>query len=86
MPDLATAMAHNPRLRIFQTGGYYDMATPFFAAIYEARHLPIADSLRNNIQSTFYDSGHMVYAHEPDLKKLHDDAAGFIRSASAEQK
>ena len=86
MPDLATAMAYNPRLRIFQTGGYYDLATPFFGAIYEARHLPIADSLRNNIQSTFYDSGHMVYAHEPDLKKLHDDTAGFIRSASSEQK
>jgi len=33
-----------------------DLATPFFAAIYEARPLPIADSLRNNIQSTFYDS------------------------------
>ena len=28
----------------------------------------------------------LVYAHEPDLKRLHDDTAGFIRSASGEQK
>lgn len=86
MPDLATAMILNPRLKVFLTGGYYDLATPFFAAVYEAHHLPISDSLRGNIQSSFYDSGHMVYAHEPALKRIHDDVAGFIRGASAEQK
>jgi carboxypeptidase C (cathepsin A) len=26
----------------------------------------------------FYTSGHMVYAHEPDLKALHDNVAAFI--------
>jgi carboxypeptidase C (cathepsin A) len=26
----------------------------------------------------FYTSGHMVYAHEPDLKALHANVADFI--------
>jgi carboxypeptidase C (cathepsin A) len=26
----------------------------------------------------FYTSGHMVYAHEPDLKALHANVAAFI--------
>jgi hypothetical protein len=26
----------------------------------------------------FYTSGHMVYAHEPDLKALHDNVSSFI--------
>jgi hypothetical protein len=28
----------------------------------------------------FYESGHMVYAHEAALKELHDNVAAFIRS------
>jgi carboxypeptidase C (cathepsin A) len=33
----------------------------------------------SNIEFHYYQSGHMVYAHEPALKMLHDDAAAFIR-------
>ena len=33
--------------------------------------LPIQNALQNNIEMHFYTSGHMVYAHEPDLKALH---------------
>ena len=29
--DLATAMKTNPRLKVMVNGGYYDLATPFFA-------------------------------------------------------
>ena len=85
IPDLATAMKYNPRLKVLLTGGHYDLATPYFAAVYEAHHLAIPDSLRGNVQYSFYDSGHMVYVHEPALKKLHDGVAAFIRGASNEQ-
>jgi len=78
MPDLAVAMKYNPQLRVLLTGGYYDLATPYFAAVYEMRHLPIPDRLQANIEYAFYESGHMVYAHEESLKKLHDDVAAFI--------
>jgi carboxypeptidase C (cathepsin A) len=78
MPDLAVAMKQNPKLKVQLNGGYYDLATPYFAAIFELRQLPIEASLRDNIEMHFYTSGHMVYAHEPDLKALHANVAAFI--------
>jgi len=47
--------------------------------MYELRQLPIQPELQKNIEMHFYTSGHMVYAHEPDLKSLHDNVADFIR-------
>lgn len=79
MPDLATAMKQNPNLKVMVTGGYYDLATPYFQAKYEMAHMPIPESLRKNIEFRFYESGHMVYAHEPSAKALRDDVADFIR-------
>ncbi|BBD78794.1 S10 family peptidase [Aerosticca soli] len=78
MSDLAAAMKTNPDLKVFVNGGYYDLATPYFAADYELRHLPIPATLQNNISRAWYPSGHMVYAHEPSLKALHDNVARFI--------
>jgi len=78
MPDLAVAMKQNPNLKVQLNGGYYDLATPYFAAEYELRQLPIQSTLQSNIEMHFYTSGHMVYAHEPDLKALHANVASFI--------
>jgi carboxypeptidase C (cathepsin A) len=78
MLDLAVAMKQNPNLKVQLHGGYYDLATPYFAAVYELRQLPIQASLRSNFDMHFYTSGHMVYAHEPDLKALHANVAAFI--------
>jgi carboxypeptidase C (cathepsin A) len=78
MPDLAAAMKQNPKLKVQLNGGYYDLATPYFAAIFELRQLPLQPSLQDNIEMHFYTSGHMVYAHEPDLKALHANVAAFI--------
>jgi carboxypeptidase C (cathepsin A) len=77
-PDLAFAMKTNPNLKVMMNGGYFDLATPFFAASYELQQLPIQPALQKNIETHFYTSGHMVYAHEPDLKALHDNVAAFI--------
>jgi carboxypeptidase C (cathepsin A) len=78
MPDLAVAMKQNPNLKVQLNGGYYDLATPYFAAEYELHQLPIQSTLQSNIEMHFYTSGHMVYAHEPDLKALHANVAAFI--------
>jgi carboxypeptidase C (cathepsin A) len=78
MPDLAAAMKQNPKLKVMLNGGYYDLATPYFAAIFELHQLPLAASLQQNIEMHFYTSGHMVYAHEPDLKALHSNVSAFI--------
>ncbi|MDA3913321.1 peptidase S10 [Oleiagrimonas sp.] len=80
MGDLAQAMKANPKLKVMMNGGYFDLATPFFAAEYELDHLPIPQRLHKNISVHLYQSGHMVYVHVPALKKLHDNVAAFIRS------
>ncbi|HEY0758327.1 MAG TPA: peptidase S10 [Acidisarcina sp.] len=76
--DLATAMKTNPLLKVLVNGGYYDLATPFYAALYEDKHLPISSSLASNIEYAWYESGHMVYVNDASLKQLHDRVAAFI--------
>ena len=84
--DLAEALKTNPRLRVMVNGGYYDLATPFFAAEYEEKHLPIPQSLAKNIEYDWYESGHMVYVRDESLKELHDRVAAFIKSTLADSK
>ncbi|MGH8148160.1 MAG: S10 family peptidase [Rhodanobacteraceae bacterium] len=80
MGDLATAMKYNPDLKVMMNGGFYDLATPFYAATYELEQLPIPQRLDKNITYAFYPSGHMLYAHLPSLHRLHDNVAEFIES------
>jgi carboxypeptidase C (cathepsin A) len=82
MLDLATVMKQNPNLKVLNTGGYYDLATPYFEGVYEMEHLPIPDALRANIEYKFFPSGHMVYLNEPALAGLHDSVADFVRRTS----
>jgi carboxypeptidase C (cathepsin A) len=84
--DLAQAMTTNPKLKVLVNGGYFDLATPFYAALYEDKHLPIQDSLASNIEYAWYQSGHMVYVKEECLKQLHDRVAQFIQSTEAGNK
>ena len=79
MPDLASAMKYNPNLKVMVNGGYYDLATPFFEGMFEMRHMPIPTSLQGNIEYHYYQSGHMVYAHEESLKQIHDNVADFVK-------
>lgn len=79
LPDLAQAMKYNPELRVMLNSGYFDLATPFYEGIYEMNHLTLPEKLQKNIEIRHYQSGHMVYAHLPSLKELHDNVAAFIR-------
>ncbi|MGA8622315.1 MAG: peptidase S10 [Candidatus Sulfotelmatobacter sp.] len=81
MLDLAIAMKYNPQLKILLNAGYFDLATPFYEGVYEMQHLPIPPDLQKNIEYKFYESGHMVYAHEASLKAIHDNVAAFIRGS-----
>lgn len=78
--DLAAAMKLNPNLKVMVNGGFYDLVTPFYGAIYEEQNLPIPDRLRKNISYAFYPSGHMIYLHVPSLHALHDNVARFIEA------
>jgi carboxypeptidase C (cathepsin A) len=79
---LRSAMTQNPFLHVFVAKGYYDLATPFFAAEYTFDHLGLDPSLRGHLTGAYYESGHMVYAHMPSLAKLKQDTAQFIRASS----
>lgn len=78
---LKDAMAKNPYMKIMVATGYYDMATPFYAAEYTISAMNLDPSLRKNISFTYYDSGHMMYIEKNSLKKLKDDAAAFIQGS-----
>src|SRR5580658_10138100 len=81
MSDLAIAMKSNPNLKVLLNAGYFDLATPFYEGVYEMQHLPIPPELQKNIEFKFYESGHMVYAHEASLKAIHDNVAAFIQKS-----
>jgi len=78
---LKDAMAKNPFMKIFIACGYYDMATPFYAAEYTVSAMNLDPSLRKNISFQYYESGHMVYIEKNSLKKLHDDVSAFVQGA-----
>src|SRR6267143_1941094 len=78
---LRAAMTQNPFLRVFVAKGYYDLATPFFAADYTFDHLGLDPTLRSHLSGAYYEAGHMMYVHPPSLAKLKSDIAQFIKSS-----
>ena len=82
LPDLAAAMTINPALRVMVNAGYFDLATPYYAAVYQMQQLPMAAKLQKNIEYRFYDTGHMIYVVPQALAQLHDNIAQFIHSSS----
>jgi len=79
---LRSAFAKNPYMKLFVASGYYDLATPYFAAEYTLRHMALDPSLRGNVTSTFYEAGHMMYIDQTSLAQLKRDAAAFVQNAS----
>ncbi|MBI2775830.1 MAG: peptidase S10 [Chloroflexi bacterium] len=79
--DLAAAMRANPHLRIHVACGYFDGATPHFAAEHVIAHLMIPAELRGNVELAYYPAGHMMYVHEPSRVRQSGDIGDFIRRA-----
>jgi len=77
--NLRRAMTRNKNLKILVCAGYYDLATPYFAAEYTVRHLGLDPSLRKNVRMAYYEAGHMMYIHRPSREKMRTDTAGFYR-------
>lgn len=76
---LRQAMVQNPHMKIFVANGYYDLATPYFATEYTFSHMGLSPALRQNVEMSYYEAGHMMYAFRPGLEKLSADLAEFIR-------
>ncbi len=77
------AMSKNPFLKIWVLCGYYDGATPFYAAEWVYNHVFIDDSLLPNLTFTYYPSGHMVYLNGDCLSQLHQDALEWFGKGAA---
>lgn len=75
-PYVSRALRENSGLRIFVGQGWYDFATPFYAAEYA---LTRSDFPRDRISFHYYDSGHMMYIRDEDRAKLTRDIRAFIR-------
>lgn len=75
---LRKAMSMNPKMRVMVASGYYDFATPHFAADYSLDHLSLAAELRKNIEVSYYEAGHMMYVHKPSLAKLAAELRKFV--------
>ncbi len=84
MPDLAAAMSYNPDLKVMVNAGYYDLATPYYAAVYQMQQLPMQAKLQKNIEYRYYHTGHMIYVRPQGLKHLHANIAQFIRDTDRE--
>lgn len=75
--DLAWAMRTNPSLKVLFLNGYYDLATPFYGAEFDAAHMLLPPKLNRNISFTYYESGHMIYLSEAALARMKADVAGW---------
>jgi carboxypeptidase C (cathepsin A) len=58
--------------------GFYDLATPYFAANYTMDHLDLPENLRKNVSYATYFSGHMVYLDTDSLIKFSKDLTTFV--------
>lgn len=74
-PMLGEAQRENSDLRVLLASGYYDLATPFFAA---ENTLATNGFIKDRTVKTFYEAGHMMYLHHPSLEQLSKDTRDFI--------
>ena len=75
---LRRAMQRNPHLRVFVAQGYYDLATPFFAAEHTLDNLGLPSADLSRIDVAYYEAGHMMYFHPPSRTKLKADLSAFF--------
>jgi len=86
VPHLERAFATNPYMKLFVAEGYYDGATPYFAAEYTLSHMSVDPNVaKNNITVQRYNAGHMMYIDEPSARKLRTDLARFYETATKGQ-
>jgi carboxypeptidase C (cathepsin A) len=75
-------MTSNPHLLLFWMNGLFDLSTAFYGADYDYRHLRIPQSRKANIQSTYYDAGHLAYVDAPARHAMAQDIRRFYERAA----
>ena len=80
--DLAAALTRNPRLEILLINGIYDLATPYFAAVWTMDNLNLPPDLRDNIERADFAAGHMMYVDESLLDQWRSTLVAFLARTS----
>ncbi len=78
VPDLAAAMALDPKLRVFSANGYHDIVTPFFQT--EGDLARLNAGARLTVRS--YQGGHMTYLDDVGRVAEKADLAAFYHAAA----
>jgi carboxypeptidase C (cathepsin A) len=73
--SLGETMRRNTDMKVLVASGYYDLITPFFDAEYTFARNGI---VKDRVQMTYYEAGHMMYTHEADFVKLTQDIRSFL--------
>ena len=81
-PDLATAIQRNPNLEVLLVNGIYDLATPYFAAVWTMDNMGLPPNLRDNIQRADFAAGHMMYVEQTLLPQWKQTLDAFIARTS----
>ena len=78
---LRAAMEKDQKLRVFVASGYSDLATPYSATKYTFAHLG-PRTLMDRVTMAHYESGHMMYSHQPSLRMLRNDLKKFMATSA----
>ena len=81
-PDLAAAMRRNPKLEVLLINGLYDLATPYFAAVWTLDRMGLPPELRANIHREDFAAGHMMYVEQSLLPQWKETLDAFILRTS----
>jgi carboxypeptidase C (cathepsin A) len=77
VPDLATALTLNPRLKVLSVGGWHDLITPFHQTELDLGRLPAGSPVTNAFQA----GGHMTYLDDRSRPLMKADLVAFYASA-----
>lgn len=79
LPNLSRAMKYNSEMKVMVVSGIFDLATPYFTAAYDLKHLSITDEMKERITVKVYNTGHMPYTDEDVMEKFHKDLTAFYK-------
>jgi len=81
IPDLAAALAQNPKLKVLSLNGYHDLATPFYQTELDLARLGSMGAV--TVHS--YAGGHMTYLDDTSRPNERADLESFYQSALGAQ-
>jgi carboxypeptidase C (cathepsin A) len=77
IPDLASALAQNPAMKVLAVNGYHDLATPFYTTERDLARL----GANPDVQVLNYAGGHMTYLDDAARAQMKADLVRFYGSA-----